>query len=69
MMVESGLGFSVSGEMSVFGGNHFWGLGDWQWGAMMTISWKSPVRDDWSVNGMNNWSGMVSHWSMWQVGG
>lgn len=67
VMVKSSGGFSVSGEVSVFSSNDLWSLRDGQWSAMVTVSWESPVWDDWSVDGVDNWSGVVSSWSMWQV--
>jgi hypothetical protein len=46
VVVETSLGFSDGGKVSVFSGNDFWGLLDWQWSAMMSpwsVSWNIPV--------------------------
>lgn len=79
VMVESSFGFSVGGEVSVFSGNNFWSLWDGKRSSMVTVSWKSPVRDNWSVDSVNSvdhWCGVMVRrnsvnwsWSLWQVGG
>lgn len=73
-MVESGLGFSVGGEVGVFSGKNFMSLLDWEGGSMgVSVSWGSPVGDSWC--GMDNRGDVVSgnsvnwSWSLWQVGG
>jgi hypothetical protein len=44
VVVQSCLGFSDGGEVSVFCGKNFWGLLDWKRGTMgMSVSWDSPV--------------------------
>lgn len=73
-MVETSLGFSDSGEVSVFSGDDFWGLLDWERSAMgMSVGWDSPVRVNWCGVVSDDWSGVVwsnnMNWSLWQVGG
>jgi hypothetical protein len=77
VVVEAGLGFSDSGEVSVFSGDNFWGLLDWEWSAMgqWSVGVMSPVGDSWSGVVGDNWGSVVWgngdswSWSLWQVGG
>lgn len=77
VVVETGLGFSNGGEVSVFSGDDFWGLGNWNWCAMSVgVSRNSPVGDSWNGVVGNNRCGLVVRsdgmnwsWSLWQVGG
>lgn len=77
VVVETGLGFSNGGEMSVFSGDDFWGLGNWNWGSMSVgVSWNSPVGHCWCGVVSDNRCGMIVrsdcvNWSgsLWQVSG
>lgn len=77
VVMESSLGFGVSGEMSLFSGDDFMSLLDWNWSSMgMSVSWNSPVRDSWCGVISDDWccvviwsDGVDGFRSLWQVGG